>query len=245
VRITPGPLKVWLSRRPPGAPGFNHRTPRIRHRPAVLSRGSELRRIERGRALHNIPIHRRPRCVSQCRQPDSFHKIQPTRLEAQRELHPRRIAEVQSEASRACGLGVLDTGFDWMLAPLVWLVLLSGMLLSLEAGMRLRARYLRAAPSDSTAQRRPPSGVRSDGTLNAVPFRGPPFASTIVALSRRNRGRASQSVAAADRSTANSQIWKMAMEATSSSAWNVGGWRRRASSLRQVRWTLCHRIRIR
>ena len=45
---------------------------------------------------------------------------------------------------------MLDTGFDWMLAPLVWLVLLSGMLLSLEAGMRLRARYLRAAPSDST-----------------------------------------------------------------------------------------------
>src|SRR3954470_3348698 len=37
-----------------------------------------------------------------------------------------------------------------MLAPLVWLVLLGGMLLSMEAGMRLRARYLRAAQSDST-----------------------------------------------------------------------------------------------
>jgi hypothetical protein len=44
---------------------------------------------------------------------------------------------------------VVDTAFDWMLAPLVWLVLLGGMLLSMEAGMRLRARYLRAAPSDS------------------------------------------------------------------------------------------------
>jgi hypothetical protein len=37
-----------------------------------------------------------------------------------------------------------------MLAPLVWLVLLGGMLLSMEAGMRLRARYLRAAQSDPT-----------------------------------------------------------------------------------------------
>jgi hypothetical protein len=45
---------------------------------------------------------------------------------------------------------VIDTGFDWMLAPLVWLVLLGGMLLSMESGMRLRARYLRAAHSDST-----------------------------------------------------------------------------------------------
>src|SRR4029453_5814854 len=32
-----------------------------------------------------------------------------------------------------------------MLAPLMWLVLLGGMLLSMEAGMRLRARQLRAA----------------------------------------------------------------------------------------------------
>jgi len=37
-----------------------------------------------------------------------------------------------------------------MLAPLVWLVLLGGMLVSMEAGMRLRARHLRAAESDST-----------------------------------------------------------------------------------------------
>jgi len=36
-----------------------------------------------------------------------------------------------------------------MLAPLVWLVLLGGMLLSIEAGMRLRARH-RAAQGDST-----------------------------------------------------------------------------------------------
>ena len=37
-----------------------------------------------------------------------------------------------------------------MLAPLVWLVLVGGMLVSMEAGMRLRARHLRAAQSDST-----------------------------------------------------------------------------------------------
>ena len=46
---------------------------------------------------------------------------------------------------------MIDTGFDWMLAPLVGLLLLGGMLLSMEAGMRLRARYVRAAQSDSTA----------------------------------------------------------------------------------------------
>jgi hypothetical protein len=45
---------------------------------------------------------------------------------------------------------VIDTGINWMLAPLVWLVLLGGMLVSMEAGMRLRARHLRAAESDST-----------------------------------------------------------------------------------------------
>ena len=45
---------------------------------------------------------------------------------------------------------MIDTGFDWMLAPLVGLLLLGGMLLSMEAGMRLRARYVRAAQSDST-----------------------------------------------------------------------------------------------
>jgi len=37
-----------------------------------------------------------------------------------------------------------------MLAPLVWLVLLGGMLLSMAAGMRVRARHLRAAPGDAT-----------------------------------------------------------------------------------------------
>jgi hypothetical protein len=30
-------------------------------------------------------------------------------------------------------VGVIDTGFDWMLAPLVWLVLLGGMQVSREA----------------------------------------------------------------------------------------------------------------
>jgi len=45
---------------------------------------------------------------------------------------------------------VIDTGFDWMLSPLVWLVLLGAMLLSMEAGKRVRARHLRAAQSDST-----------------------------------------------------------------------------------------------
>src|SRR6187397_1810886 len=37
-----------------------------------------------------------------------------------------------------------------MLAPLVWLALLGSMLLSMKAGMRLRARHLRASPGDST-----------------------------------------------------------------------------------------------
>ena len=45
---------------------------------------------------------------------------------------------------------MIDTGVDWMLAPLVWLVLLGGMLLSMEAGKRVRVRHLRAAQSDST-----------------------------------------------------------------------------------------------
>jgi hypothetical protein len=46
---------------------------------------------------------------------------------------------------------MIHTGLDWMLAPLVWLALLGGMLLSMEAGMRLRARHhLHAAQSDST-----------------------------------------------------------------------------------------------
>lgn len=38
-----------------------------------------------------------------------------------------------------------------MLAPLVWLVLLGGMLLSVEAGTRLRVRHLHAAHSDSSS----------------------------------------------------------------------------------------------
>jgi hypothetical protein len=45
---------------------------------------------------------------------------------------------------------VIDTGFDWTLAPLVWLLLLGGMLLSMEAGRRLRVRHLRATQGEST-----------------------------------------------------------------------------------------------
>jgi hypothetical protein len=45
---------------------------------------------------------------------------------------------------------VIDTGFDWAWAPVVWLLLLGGMLLSTEAGRRLRLRHLRAAQSEST-----------------------------------------------------------------------------------------------
>ena len=37
-----------------------------------------------------------------------------------------------------------------MLAPLVWLALLGSMLLSMKAGMRLRAAHLRAVPGEST-----------------------------------------------------------------------------------------------
>ena len=37
-----------------------------------------------------------------------------------------------------------------MLAPLVWLVLLGGMLVSMEVGMRVRARHVRAGQGDST-----------------------------------------------------------------------------------------------
>jgi hypothetical protein len=45
---------------------------------------------------------------------------------------------------------VTDTSFDVMLAPLVWLALLGSMLLSMKAGMRVRARHLRTASGDST-----------------------------------------------------------------------------------------------
>ena len=38
-----------------------------------------------------------------------------------------------------------------MLAPLVWLLLVAGMLLTMKAGMRARAAHLRAAPDDSTS----------------------------------------------------------------------------------------------
>ena len=44
---------------------------------------------------------------------------------------------------------MITTVFDWTLAPLVWLLLLGGMLLSMEAGRRLRVRHLRTAPGES------------------------------------------------------------------------------------------------
>jgi hypothetical protein len=46
--------------------------------------------------------------------------------------------------------GVTATGFDWTLAPLVWLLLFGGMLLSTEAGRRLRARHLSTAQGEIT-----------------------------------------------------------------------------------------------
>jgi hypothetical protein len=45
---------------------------------------------------------------------------------------------------------VLDTDFDWTLAPLVWLLLLGGMLLATEAGRHLRVKHLRSAQGEST-----------------------------------------------------------------------------------------------
>ena len=45
---------------------------------------------------------------------------------------------------------MIDTGFDWTLAPLVWLLLLGGMLLATDGGRRLRVRHLRAAQGEST-----------------------------------------------------------------------------------------------
>jgi hypothetical protein len=45
---------------------------------------------------------------------------------------------------------VIDAGFDWVLAPLVWLALVGAMLLSMQAGMRLRDRHLTEASGDST-----------------------------------------------------------------------------------------------
>jgi hypothetical protein len=38
---------------------------------------------------------------------------------------------------------VIDTGFDWMWAPLVWLLLVAGMLVTMKAGVRA----CRASPS--------------------------------------------------------------------------------------------------
>jgi len=43
---------------------------------------------------------------------------------------------------------VIDTGFDWTLAPLVWLLLLGGMLLSTEVGRRLRIKHLGTAQGE-------------------------------------------------------------------------------------------------
>lgn len=46
---------------------------------------------------------------------------------------------------------MIDTGFDWILAPLVWLLLVGSMLLTMKAGMRARDAHLRAAPGDATS----------------------------------------------------------------------------------------------
>ena len=43
---------------------------------------------------------------------------------------------------------MIDTGFDWTLAPLVWLLLLGGMLLSTEVGRRLRIKHLGTAQGE-------------------------------------------------------------------------------------------------
>ena len=83
---------------------------------------------------------------------------------------------------------MIDTGFDWTLAPLVWLVLMGGMLLSMQAVMRVRARHLRAAQSDSTGLAAVHGAVFAlMGLLMAFTFLGPPAASTIAAtlLSRK------------------------------------------------------------
>ena len=45
---------------------------------------------------------------------------------------------------------MLQTDFNWTLAPLVLLLLLGGMLLAMEAGRRLRVTQIGAAPGEST-----------------------------------------------------------------------------------------------
>jgi hypothetical protein len=64
----------------------------------------------------------------------------------------RRLPNLHSD-ERACYriiVHVIDTRFDWTLAPAVWLLLLGGMLLSMEAGRRVRVKHLRAAQGEST-----------------------------------------------------------------------------------------------
>lgn len=56
----------------------------------------------------------------------------------------------KTRSSHAATIGhVIDTGFDWTLAPLVWLLLLGGMLLSTEVGRRLRVKHLRAEQGEA------------------------------------------------------------------------------------------------
>ena len=45
---------------------------------------------------------------------------------------------------------MIGPGFDWSVAPLVLLLLFGGMVLSMEAGRRLRVTHLRAAQGEST-----------------------------------------------------------------------------------------------
>ena len=44
---------------------------------------------------------------------------------------------------------MINTGIDWTWAPLIWLLLLGGMLLATEVGRRLRVRHVRAGLGES------------------------------------------------------------------------------------------------
>src|SRR5215203_2315671 len=68
-----------------------------------------------------------------------------TRCRKHRSSSPPRTQETPHDPGPGPRNGVaemIDTSFDWMLAPVVWLLLLGGMLLAMEAGRRLHARSL-------------------------------------------------------------------------------------------------------
>ena len=60
----------------------------------------------------------------------------------------RKVEPIAPPAAATIG-HVTDAGFDWTLAPLVWLLLLGGMLLSTEVGRRLRVIHLGAEQGES------------------------------------------------------------------------------------------------